>query len=63
LRSRTLVVAMLELTEVGVRAMLATTLWGAVAMVMVVGLLGMSDISVVLLEAVFTVVMLGVEVA
>ncbi len=54
---------MLELTEVGVRAMLATTLWGAVAMVMVVGLLGMSDISVVLLEAVFTVVMLGVEVA
>jgi hypothetical protein len=54
---------MLELTDVGVRAMLATMLWGAVAMVMVLGLLGMSEISVVLLEAVFTVVMLGVEVA
>jgi hypothetical protein len=63
LRSRTLVVAMLELTEVGVRVMLETTVWGVVAMIMVVGLLGMSEISVVLLEAVFTVVMLGVEVA
>ncbi len=54
---------MLELTEVGVRVMLETTVWGVVAMIMVVGLLGMSEISVVLLEAVFTVVMLGVEVA
>jgi hypothetical protein len=54
---------MLELTDVGIWAMLETTFRGAVAMVMVVGLLGMSEISVVLLEAVFTVVMLGVEVA
>ncbi len=51
---------MLELTDVGVWAMLETTVGVAVAMVMVVGLLGMSDISAVGLEAV---VMLGVEVA
>jgi hypothetical protein len=56
---------MLELTEVGVRAMLETTVGVAVVMLelMVVGLLEMSEMSVVLLEAVFTVVMLGVEVA
>ncbi len=56
---------MLELTDVGVWAVLETTVGVAVVMfeLMVVGLLGMSEISVVLLEAVFTVVMLGVEVA
>ena len=56
---------MLELTEVGVRAMLETTVGVAVVMfeLMVVGFWGMSEISEELLEAVFTVVMLGVEVA